>query len=212
MRSALETEILLKILDSIYGEVATFLNHGSPFQLLVAVILSAQTTDVLVNRITPALFMKYPDAAALKKASVAEIEKFIDKVNYYHTKAKNLQATSMMIDEIYAGRVPDSMNELVLLPGVGRKVANVILAEVFKKEAGIVVDTHVKRVAYRVGWSDSNDPKKVELDLMQQWPKNSWVNTPKQIILIGRTYCFASKKPDCEHCPLRNTCWKRIIE
>ncbi|MDQ3099686.1 MAG: endonuclease III [bacterium] len=210
MRTIEETAVMLRTLQEVYGEVLPFLNHETSFQLLVAVILSAQTTDILVNKVTPALFEKYPDAASLKNASVEDVSLLVGRINYFRTKARNLVAMAKLIDEQFGGEVPQTIEELILLPGVGRKVANVIVADVYKKALGVVVDTHIKRVSYRVGWTDHEDPKRVELDLMQQWPIDHWVGTPKQVILIGRQYCFANKRPDCEHCPLREWCWKRL--
>ncbi len=211
MRNSEDTLAMLQKLDEVYGEVLPFLNHKTPFELLVAVILSAQTTDLLVNKVTPALFERFPDAKALKDARVEEVNLLINRINYFRTKAKNLVAMARIIDEEFEGNVPDTIDDLLRLPGVGRKVANVIIADIYKKALGVVVDTHVKRVSYRIGWTDATDPKKIELDLIEQWPQENWVNAPKQVILIGRQYCFANKMPDCEHCPMRKWCWKRII-
>jgi endonuclease-3 len=210
MRDRDDTAVMLKTLHDVYGEVKPFLHHDTPFQLLIAVILSAQTTDILVNKVTPALFARYPDAQSLKSARLEDVLILINRINYYRAKAKHIVITAKMIDEQFDGKVPATLEELIALPGVGRKVANVIVADIYKKALGVVVDTHVKRVSYRVGWTDETDPKKIEIDLMQQWPQDHWVNAPKQVILIGRQYCFANKKPDCEHCPLREQCWKRI--
>lgn len=210
MRFKEDTDEMFGKLDAKYGVVKTFLDHGSPFQLLVAVILSAQTTDTTVNKVTPKLFEKYPDNVTLKNASIDDVLPLINKVNYYRTKAKNLIEMSRIIDERFNGVVPKTIEELVLLPGVGRKVANVIMADIYGNAVGVVVDTHVKRVSYRVGWTDERDPKKIEIDLMREWPDTVWVNGPKQIILIGRQFCFANKKPDCLNCPLNKNCWKRV--
>ncbi len=212
MRSSEDTSAMLQKLETVYGDVEAFLHHKSPFQLLVAVILSAQTTDILVNKVTPALFEKYPDPASLKNAPVENVTFLVNRINYYKTKAKNLIGMAKLIDEQFGGVVPQTIEELVILPGVGRKVANVIVGDIFKKPLGIVVDTHIKRVSYRAGWTEAVDPKKIEQDLMQQWPLSYWVETPKRMILVGRQYCFANKPPDCGHCPLRELCWKRITQ
>lgn len=211
MRTLIDTKHLLQMLNSEYGLVKPFLFHESAFQLLVAVILSAQTTDALVNTVTPGLFVRFPDARSLASGSVEEVTELIRRVNYYKNKAKYLIAMAKILVEKYQGEVPQTMEALVQLPGVGRKVANVVTADAFGIAEGVCVDTHVARVSYRVGWTDAKDPLKIERDLMEQWPKEKWVNTPKQVILIGRQYCFANKKPDCEHCPLREQCWKRGV-
>jgi endonuclease III len=203
------TQSIFEALDKTYGHVAPFLNHTSSFQLLIAVILSAQTTDILVNKVTVELFMKYPDAQSMKSASTDELIEIIRRVNYHKTKAKHIKETARMIDEDYSGTIPDRISELIKLPGVGRKVANVIMADIYDVPEGIVVDTHVKRVTYRIGWTAQHDPAKVEIDLMREWPLDRFVNTPKQLILIGRNYCFA-RNPICPKCPLYNWCEKHI--
>lgn len=203
------SEILLT-LDKKFGHIKAFLDHRNAFELLIAVILSAQTTDAMVNKVTPALFDKYPDAKSMKQAPVEEIEQLVSRINYYKTKAKHLIETARMIDEEFNGEIPNTIPNLIKLPGVGRKVANVIMADIFEIPEGVVVDTHVKRVSYRIGWTDSQNPAIIERDLIKVLPKDHWVNTPKQLILIGRNYCFANKAPDCPNCPLREWCLKRI--
>jgi endonuclease III len=203
------TKEILQTLDEKYSNIETFLNHRNPFELLIAVILSAQTTDPMVNSVTPALFEKYPDAKSLKAANLEEVEILIKRINYYRTKARHIIKTAQMVDEVFLEEVPDSIEDLITLPGVGRKVANVIMAEVFKIPVGIVVDTHVKRVSYRLGWTDSTNPAVIEKDLMKIIPEDHWINIPRQLILIGRNYCFANKLPDCPNCPLNTWCLKR---
>jgi endonuclease III len=203
------TKEILQTLDEKYNNIETFLNHRNPFELLIAVILSAQTTDPMVNSVTPALFEKYPDAKSLKAANLEEVEVLIKRINYYRTKARHIIKTAQMVDETFLREVPDSIEDLITLPGVGRKVANVIMAEVFKIPVGIVVDTHVKRVSYRLGWTDSTNPAVIEKDLMKIIPEDHWINIPRQLILIGRNYCFANKLPDCPNCPLNTWCLKR---
>jgi endonuclease-3 len=210
MQTKSSTIEILKILDKKYGKVEPFLNHESPFQLLIAVILSAQTTDLMVNKVTLDLFDKYPDAKSLKVAPLEEVEKIISRINYYKTKSKHIKETARLIDETFLNEVPSTIAELITLPGVGRKVANVIVAEIFGIPEGVVVDTHVKRVSYRVGWTKSTDPKKIEQDLMKIIPIDHFVNIPKQLILIGRNYCFP-KKPNCSECPLNKVCEKNSV-
>ncbi len=209
MQSKTSTAKMLRIMDEKYGILQAFLNHDSPFQLLIAVILSAQTTDLMVNKVTVDLFSKYPNAKTLKNASIEEIEKLISRINYYRTKARHIKETARIIDEDFNNLVPQTIAELITLPGVGRKVANVILTDVFSIPEGFVVDTHIKRVTYRIGWTQAKDPKKIELDLMKSLPVDHFVNTPKQLILIGRNYCFP-KNPNCKDCPLNEFCEKNI--
>jgi endonuclease III len=209
MLSIKKTQELLHTLDARYGKIAPFLDHSTPFQLLIAVILSAQTTDAMVNKVTPDLFALYPDASTLKTASEEEVAILIRRVNYYRTKAKNIILTAKLIDEEFNGRVPDNIKDLTTLAGVGRKVANVIVAEIYNIPEGIVVDTHIKRVSKRVGWTDSMNPTIIERDLIKVWPVSHYVNSPKHLILIGRNYCFP-KTPNCPECPINKYCQKRI--
>jgi endonuclease-3 len=210
MRLKEETLGILHTLDSTYGEVKPFLAHNSAFQLLIAAILSAQTTDVMVNKVTAELFLRFPDAASLKSAEIEEVETIIKRINYYKTKSRNIINAAGMIADEFNGVIPADISLLIRLPGVGRKVANVIMADVYGVPAGVVVDTHVKRVAQRIGWTDYKDPKKIEQDLIHQWPEDYYVNTPKQLILVGRTYCFPCK-PICGTCPLNQLCAKNGV-
>jgi endonuclease-3 len=203
--------VILEVLESRYGEVATFLSHKNEFELLVAVILSAQTTDVLVNKVTPKLFERFPNVEELANASYEEVAGIIRQVNYYKNKAKYIVETAQIVRDSYQGKVPNKMEELVKLPGVGRKVANVILSESFAIQDGVVVDTHVKRVAYRLGWTMNLSPEKIERDLIELLPKERRKNTAKQLILIGREYCYAGREPDCKNCPLNRLCPKRGV-
>lgn len=211
MLSNKNTVEIIKILEAKYGKVEPFLIHKNIFEFLIAVILSAQTTDLMVNKITPKLFEKYPSAKLLKSAKQEEVETIIRSVNYHKTKAKNIIETARKVDEDFDGEVPKTMESLLKLNGVGRKVANVIMADEFLEAEGIVVDTHVKRVSFRIGWTKSQTPEKVEKDLIKTIPHEAWVELPKHLILIGRNYCFANKKPDCENCPLSKICEKNGI-
>lgn len=204
------TEQILKTLDKKYGKVAAFLNHKNPFELLIAVILSAQTTDAMVNKVTPELFANYPDAEKLKTAPLEHIEKLISRINYFRTKSKNIIKTAQLVHENFNNQVPNTIEDLIILAGVGRKVANVIMAEIHNIPEGIVVDTHIKRTSYRIGWTDSQNPVIIERNLMKFWPKDHYIPTPRHLILIGRNYCFP-KNPNCPECPLNKWCEKRII-
>jgi endonuclease-3 len=203
---------VLEVLEIRYGEVATFLIHKNEFELLVAVILSAQATDVLVNKVTPKLFERFPKVEELADASYEEVAGIIRQVNYYKNKAKYIVEMARIVRDNYQGKVPRTMEELVRLPGVGRKVANVILAESFAIQNGVVVDTHVKRVAYRLGWTMNLSPEKVERDLIELLPEERRKNTAKQLILIGREYCYAGREPDCKNCPLNRLCPKKGVQ
>jgi endonuclease III len=212
MQSKQSTLKIIKILEAKYGIVEPFLIHKNEFEFLIAVILSAQTTDLMVNKVTPDLFDKFPSIKDLANAEIEEIETLIRRVNFHKTKAKNIKATAQMILGEFQGQVPRTMENLLKLKGVGRKVANVIMSDTYKNPTGIVVDTHVKRVSYRIGWTKQKTPEKVELDLIKKWPKEAYFETPKHLILIGRNYCFANKRPDCPNCPLRVICEKNGVK
>ena len=193
-----------KILRSRYPDVKTALTHRNPFELLVATILSAQTTDRQVNSVTAALFERYPAAADLAAAPLCDIEAIIRPTGFYHNKARNIRACSRALAEKHKGRVPRRLETLTALPGVGRKTANVVLGAAFGIP-GMVVDTHVKRLAGRLGLTDHTDPVKIEYDLMQVVPKRAWNSFGLQLIHFGREVCHA-RKPACQDCPLRRLC------
>jgi endonuclease-3 len=182
-------------LKKIYPHPRTALEFKTPFELLIATILSAQCTDKLVNTVTPELFKNYPDPASMAKASVEDIDNLIKKVTFHGNKAKNLKAAAEQIVEKHNGEVPDTMEELDALPGVARKTANVVLGDAFHKSEGIVVDTHVIRAVGRLGLSDSDKPEKIEEDLMKIVPKDWWIEFPHLLILYGREYAPARPKP-----------------
>ncbi len=196
---------ILKLLEKEYPEAKTALTYKTPFQLLVSTILSAQTTDTQVNKITPALFKKFPEPADFAKADIKEIEKMISSVNFYRNKAKNIKLASQMIVEQFKGKLPETMEDLLKLPGVARKTANVILSQGFGKNVGIVVDTHVKRVSQRIGLTKNNDPVKIELDLMKIIPQRNWSDFSFRVIQHGRVVCKA-KNPQCNKCVLLKVC------
>ncbi len=199
------TKEILDLIDGVYGtDVRCYLTHQSAEQLLIATILSAQCTDARVNMVTPSLFEKYPDMQAFASADISELENCIHSVGFYHAKAKNIIGCAKMICEKYGGKVPDNIDDLTQLPGVGRKTANVILGNIFEVPS-IVVDTHVKRISKRLGFTKETDPEKVEYDLMKVLPKDHWIIYNMQIITFGRQICFA-RNPKCENCFLTAYC------
>ena len=199
------TEQILHILDTTYGtEWRCYLNFETPWQLLFATIMSAQCTDERVNMVTKDLFVKYKDLKAFADADLKELENDIRSTGFYHNKAKNIKACAKELIEKYDGVVPRSLEELTSLPGVGRKTANVIRGNIYD-EPSIVVDTHVKRISYRLGLTKNTDPEKIEFDLMKALPKDHWILWNLQIITFGRKICFA-RNPKCGECPLAEVC------
>jgi endonuclease-3 len=198
---------IASLLQKVMPSPAMELNHRSPWELLVATILSAQCTDERVNRVTPALFNRYPTAADLAKARISDVEQLIRSTGFFKHKAKNIIACSRTLTEHFHGEVPTSMDELVTLPGVGRKTANVLLGHAFEKPA-IVVDTHVKRVAKRLGLTTSDIPDTIETDLQQLLPPSQWTAVSQRLLLHGRYLCTA-RAPQCNRCPIHIHCpWK----
>lgn len=181
------------------------LDHRNAYELLVATILSAQSTDKMINTLTPALFAKYPDAKALARAEPTELEPMIYKSGFFRAKAKNLIGMARAVVERHGGKIPETMEELVALPGVARKTANVVLGSALGKNVGVVVDTHVARVAARLGLTTESDPVKIEQDLMRLVPQEQWTIFAHRLIWHGRRVCHA-KRPDCEHCHLAPVC------
>ena len=198
-------EVLLKELKKLYPKHVIPLHQKNAWELLCAVILSAQCTDARVNLITPHLFKKYPTAYDLANAKIQDVEKIIHSAGFFHSKALSLIETSKRLCEVYGGEVPQTMEDLLTLRGVARKTANVMLGDYFKKPAGIVVDTHVKRLAFRLGLTRNTDPVKVEKDLMKIIPYKYWGWLAIALILHGRSVCSA-RKPLCEKCTLRPWC------
>ena len=195
---------VLKLLDQHYPDAHVTLDFTNPLELLVATVLSAQCTDVRVNKETPAIFKKYPDAAAYAHAPLAELEEAFHPTGFFRQKAKSVQGICKVLEEKYRGQVPASLEELVKLPGVGRKTANVILGNAFGIP-GIVVDTHMSRVSQRLGLTQKQVPVKIEFDLMPLVPHERWTKFSHQIIWHGRSICTA-KKPKCPICPLLPYC------
>jgi endonuclease-3 len=195
---------ILKLLDKHYRDAHVTLDFTNPLELLVATVLSAQCTDVRVNQVTPAIFKQYPTAADYANAELADLEQAIYATGFYRQKAKSLKGICRALVDQYGGQVPASLDDLVKLPGVGRKTANVILGNAFSIP-GLVVDTHLGRVAQRLGLTRQKDPVKIEFDLMDLVPRERWVKFSHQMIWHGRQICTA-KKPDCPHCPLLPYC------
>ncbi len=183
------------------------LDHRNEFELLAATILSAQCTDVMVNTVTPALFARYPTAADLAAADIAEVEEIIRPTGFFHAKATSLIGMATAIEDRFGGEMPATMDDLVSLPGVGRKTASVLLGHWFDEPA-IAVDTHVLRLARRLGLTDSNDPVRVEADLKEVWPQDMWADTGLRLIMHGREVCTA-RRPRCDGCVLWNSCVSR---
>lgn len=200
----------IKLLTPLYPKPLCALDYRDPLQLLVATILSAQCTDVRVNKVTPALFKKYKTARAFAAADVEELEGLIRSTGFYHNKAKSIIEASRVIAEKFGGKVPDTMEELLSLRGVARKTANVVLSSAYGKSEGVVVDTHIKRISYRMGLTDNTDPEKIERDLMDLLPRNQWMWWGYAIVLHGRALCMA-RKPDCGHCPANKLCPRRGV-
>jgi len=201
---------VLKNLKQLFPEATTALGHSNPFELLVATILSAQCTDKRVNMITPALFKKYPGPAAFAAADLSELEREIHSTGFYRNKALSLKEASRAIIENFGGKVPKTMEELLTLRGVARKTANVVLGSAFGIAAGVVVDTHVKRVAFRLGLTRETDPVKIENDLMTLIEKKDWIWFAHALVLHGRATCHAPT-PDCPDCALNNLCPKNGV-
>ena len=197
-------ELVLEQLRQGYPDARTELEFGTPFELLIATILSAQATDVSVNAATPKLFEKYPTPAKLAKATPEEVEPLIRTIGLYRNKAKNIVATARALIEFFAGEVPNDFEAIQTLPGVGRKTANVVLSNAYGRP-GIAVDTHVGRLARRLGFSKENNPDKVEVDLEKLFPVNDWIFLHHALILHGRRVCEA-RKPKCDACNLLAHC------
>lgn len=196
---------ILKILQKTYPDVTCPLKYSTEFELLVAVILSAQCTDKRVNLVTPQLFKTYPSIEEYAKADLKKLEELIHTTGFYRNKAKAIKGSAQKIIQEFNGKMPNTLKDLTSLPGVGRKTANVTLNEIHNKDEGIAVDTHVTRVAYRLGLTKNKDPKKIEQDLMQKIPKKRWSKVHLELIYHGRAICKA-RKPHCTKCPLNKIC------
>jgi len=204
---------IVDILRKEYDVKGTALNHSSALELLVATILSAQTTDKRVNIVTEELFKKYRKAEDYANADIEELREAIKSVNFYRNKAKYIKESCRIIVEEYGGKVPDSMEELIKLPGVHRKTANVVLSNAFGKVEGIVVDTHVMRLSQRLGLTKEKNREKIEQELMRKFSKDKWADLSNLLIAHGRNVCKA-RKPECEKCILKDRCrhYKQLKE
>jgi endonuclease III len=198
-------EVIAGLLAGAWPYAHVELDHQNAYQLLVATILSAQSTDKMINTITPALFARYPDAHALARVEPAELEPLIFKSGFYRNKAKALVGMARALVERHGGQVPSTMDALVALPGVARKTANVVLGNALGKAEGVVVDTHVMRLSQRLGLTVHDDPVKIEQDLMRVVPRDQWTSFSNRLIWHGRRVCHA-KKPDHDHCVLAPIC------
>jgi endonuclease-3 len=196
---------VLELLEKNYPNAEIALDYVNPLQLLVATILSAQATDQQINTITPKLFKKYKTAGDYANADLQELEQYIKSSGFYHNKAKNIKNCCKTLVEKFNSKVPKTMNELIELPGVGRKTANIVLANAFGVVEGIAVDTHVGRLAQRLGLSENKDPNKIEADLMKIIPKDQWIRIADLLIFHGRRVCTA-KNPNCAGCVLNRIC------
>jgi endonuclease-3 len=181
------------------------LDFKSPFQLIVSVVLSAQTTDESVNKATPKLFARFPDAEALAAVEPIDVEPYVASLGFFRNKSKSIVGLARALVEKHGGEVPRTMDELVALPGVGRKTANVVLGVLWNTPEGVVVDTHVQRLAQRLGWSQHTDPEKIERDLCKILPRSEWDHTGHVLIFHGRRCCYA-RKPECEACSVSDVC------
>jgi endonuclease III len=193
------------ILKKRYPDVHCYLDFKSPLELLVATILSAQCTDVRVNLVTPGLFKKYPSAEALAAAPQEELEQEVRTTGFYRNKSKSIRGACAKIVAEFGGRVPETMEQLLTLPGVARKTANVVLAHAFGINAGVTVDTHVRRLAGRLGLTRQSEPRRIEPDLMKLVPRPEWENLSIRLIFHGRAVCTA-RKPACGTCPIAHLC------
>ncbi len=195
---------VLAVLGETYPDAHCELDFGTPLELLAATILSAQCTDQRVNKVTPVLFARYPDAASYASATLADLEALIAPTGFFRQKAKTLRSLGQQLCDRYGGEVPGRLEDLVTLPGVGRKTANVVLGDAFGVP-GITVDTHLGRLARRFGWSTNADPEKVEVDLMALFPKKDWTLMSHRVIWHGRRRCHA-RRPACGACPVARWC------
>lgn len=203
-------QILLDRLAKQFPDAHCELNYGNAYELLMATILSAQCTDKRVNQVTPLLFKKYPNVKDMAAARLDDIEKIIKSTGFFRQKAKSLQGASQTIVEKFNGEVPKRMSDLLQLRGVARKTANVVLGNIWNTPDGVVVDTHVRRISNRLGLTKQKDPKKIEVDLNTQIPKERWARFSHELIFLGRQIC-AARKPQCELCPLKTICPKHGV-
>ncbi len=192
-----------------YPDAECALRHGSPYELIVATILSAQCTDEMVNKVTPGLFLRYPTVEKLARGRQATVQRMIHSTGFFRNKAKNLIGMAKTVVSEFGGEIPPSMEDLLTLPGVARKTANVVLGVAFSKAVGVVVDTHVKRITHLLGLTEETEPVKVEKDLMELLPRKDWIDFSHLLIWHGRKVCVA-RRPDCDACVLSDRCPGRL--
>lgn len=202
---------IVAVLEKTYPGAHCELDHANPLQLLVATILSAQCTDVLVNKVTPVLFARHRDAASYAAAPLPELEEILKRIGLFRAKAKNVKACAQALVDRHGGEVPRTLDELTALAGVGRKTANVVLGNAFGIEAGIVVDTHVARLSFRLGLTRQTDPKKIEQELIPLVPREKWTLFSHLLIWHGRRRCIA-RRPDCPGCEVRDLCPRKGVK
>ena len=198
-------DAILEVLQDTWGHATCELDFTNPYELTVATILSAQSTDKLVNSVTPRLFARFPTPHALAGADLAEVEAIVHPTGFFRQKTKNIVNMAKRVVEVYGGEIPGTMEEMITLPGVARKTANVVLGTAFRIASGVVVDTHVKRVAGRLKLTAETDPVRIERDLMERVPQNRWIDLGHQLIWHGRRICYA-RNPACDRCPLAPLC------
>ncbi|AGA27281.1 endonuclease III [Singulisphaera acidiphila] len=207
----LQAKQVVRSLVQLYPTVECALVHRNPYELLVATILSAQCTDARVNMVTPALFARFPDPRTLAQADLAEVEELIHSTGFFRAKAKNLVAMANLVVELHGGEIPRELDALTALPGVGRKTAHVVLGNAFAIASGVVVDTHVKRLSFRLGLTTGRDPITIERDLVQIIPRKQWVDFSHRLIEHGRRTCVAIR-PRCDECAIAAICPKREVK
>ena len=205
MKSKKDVKEIIKILKETYPEAECSLDFSNPFQMAVAVLLSAQCTDARVNIVTKELFKAAPTAEEMNKLTVKEIEKYIASCGLYKTKAKNIKGLAEMVMDKYNGEIPDTMEELVKLPGIGRKSANVVMLEAFHNPQGVAIDTHAKRICNRIGISKEESPEKIEQDLLKKIDKDEYFDANHLWVWHGRYTCKA-RRPECERCTITKYC------
>ena len=205
MKSRKDAIKIIEILKEFYPDATCSLDFSNPFEMVISVMLSAQCTDERVNKTTPELFAKYGTPNLMAEADIKDLEKIVHPCGFYKNKAKNMKACSQMILDKFDGKVPENMEDLQSLPGVGRKSANVIMLEAFHNPQGIAVDTHAKRISNRIGFSKQVEPEKVEQDLLKQIPKEYYYDVNHLFVWHGRNTCIA-RNPQCEKCPVKSFC------
>ena len=205
MKSRKDAIKIIEILKEFYPDETCSLDFSNPFEMVISVMLSAQCTDERVNKTTPELFAKYGTPNLMAEADIKDLEKIVHPCGFYKNKAKNMKACSQMLLDKFDGEVPDNMEDLQSLPGVGRKSANVVMLEAFHNPQGIAVDTHAKRISNRIGFSKQTDPEKIEKDLLKQFPKECYYDVNHLLVWHGRAICD-SRKPKCNECPVKEYC------